>query len=165
MIRQAVQEDLQTVIQIVKDAVKIMNEQGNYQWHEDYPAISDYQGDLDKQELYVYGLDGQVAGAATISKTGHEEYPSVSWTLPDPALVIKRVVVSPHARKAGIANALFQYAEKIAKEQGIFYLKTDTFEKNEAAQKLFKRMGFHFIGTREVNEKNGSLCYYEKILK
>lgn len=165
MIRLAMQEDLPRIMEIVDGALKVMNENGNEQWNQNYPLVEHYQGDLDNKELFVYEEESLILGAVTISTKAHSEYHLINWSFPNiDALTIKRLVVSLNARKKGVSDKLFDYAELVAKESASIYLKTDTFSKNNAAQKLFKRMGFTFVQDKFVEEKNESLLYFEKHL-
>ncbi|MCT2534943.1 GNAT family N-acetyltransferase [Aquibacillus koreensis] len=165
MLRKAMQSDIDDIMAMVKSSTNIMNERGNFQWDETYPLQSHYQSDLDQGDLYVYQQDGEVVGATAISEQEHSEYPTISWSLPDQAITIKRLVVDPNARGKGIPDALFTHAEEVARQKGIFYIKTDTFSNNPAAQKLFSRMNYQFVEKRYVEEKKDSLLYFEKKLR
>ncbi|SDK30624.1 GNAT family N-acetyltransferase [Sediminibacillus albus] len=164
MIRLAEKADLNRIMEIVKASVKVMNEQGNFQWSEDYPLESHYLSDMENGELYVIIQSGLIAGTAAISEKEHDEYPLINWRSSQKALTIKRVAIDPICRGKGMASALYQYAEKVAREKKLNYLKTDTFAKNMAAQKLFRANGYHYVQARPVQEKADSLYYYDKLL-
>ncbi|MRH43659.1 GNAT family N-acetyltransferase [Aquibacillus halophilus] len=164
MIRLAKDADLTKIMDIVKNSVKVMNQKGNFQWDETYPLATNYQEDIDRKELYIYEESGQIKGVITISENEHSEYPSISWSSPVKALTIKRLAVNPEARGGDISGALFLFAEKVAKEKEIPYLKTDTFSKNSSAQRLFDKNGYLFVQAKEVKEKGDSLLYFEKFL-
>ncbi|WP_138418975.1 GNAT family N-acetyltransferase [Aquibacillus sediminis] len=163
MIRSANQEDLQRIMEIVAASVEVMNEQGNYQWDHTYPTVANYQTDLDNEELYVYQQDDAILGVVAISEKPHSEYPLIRWSYPDHALTVKRLAVDPAARGKSIADNFFQFAELVAKEKGIHYLKTDTFSKNIYAQQLFLRNGYRFVEERKHDGDRDSLYYYEKV--
>ncbi|WP_077624149.1 GNAT family N-acetyltransferase [Sediminibacillus massiliensis] len=164
MIRLANKEDLPRIMEIVKASVKVMNEQGNEQWNEDYPLESDFKGDLENQELYVAEIGGTVTGAACISEKEHSEYPLISWRKNDKALTVKRVAVDPSNRGSGIASGLYKHAEQVGREKGLHYLKTDTFSKNQSAQRLFRKNGYQFVQARRVEEKDDELWYFDKLI-
>ncbi|SDM87545.1 GNAT family N-acetyltransferase [Sediminibacillus halophilus] len=164
MIRKAEKKDLERIMEIVKASVEVMNRQGNYQWDHTYPLPSHYQGDIVAGDLYVAEQDGRIVGAACLSEKEHDEYPSVDWRSPAKALTVKRVAVDPQYRGLGIATGLYQHAEKVAKQKGLDYIKTDTFSKNASARHLFEANGYHYLQEKYVEEKNDSLRYYDKIL-
>ncbi|WP_186576305.1 GNAT family N-acetyltransferase [Aquibacillus kalidii] len=164
MIRLATIADLESIMEIVGKAVKVMNDQGNFQWDHSYPLLENYQGDLEREDLYVYEKNEEVLGAIAISEKAHSEYHLIGWSSDEPALTLKRLVVSPFARKQGIADAFFEFAEEYAIANQFYFIKTDTFSKNLAAQKLFARNGYTFVEERREEAKNDSLYYFEKKL-
>jgi ribosomal protein S18 acetylase RimI-like enzyme len=165
VIRLAEQDDIKAIMQSVKDAVKLMNQQGNYQWDNQYPLSEHFLSDLKQSELYVYEKEGKVVGAVTISVKAHSEYHLISWSSRVDSFTIKRLVVSPSMRGTGIPDEFFKFAEKLAMEKGIHYIKTDTFSKNQSAQKLFQRNNYQLVEKRREEEKADDLCYFEKLLK
>lgn len=165
MIRKATAGDIELIMQVVDDVVKVMNEQGSFQWDDTYPLVSDYQKDLRRDELYVYQESEIIFGVCTISKRGHEEYDQIAWSQHDNALTLKRLAVDPNARGKGIADKFFQFAETVATELNANHLTTDTFAENQYAQKLFKRNGFRFVQARREEKEATELYYFEKALK
>ncbi|WP_053217430.1 GNAT family N-acetyltransferase [Virgibacillus senegalensis] len=164
MIRKAEEKDLNRIMEIVQASVSKMNQQGNYQWDDTYPLPSHYQGDIAAGELYVVEQDGRIVGTACLSEKEHDEYPSVTWRSHAKAITVKRVAVDPQYRGRGVASSLYHHAETVAAEQGLDYIKTDTFSKNKSARKLFEANGYHYLQEKLVEEKNDSLRYYDKLL-
>ncbi|WP_153465182.1 GNAT family N-acetyltransferase [Sediminibacillus terrae] len=164
MIRKAVKQDLERIMEIVHASVKVMNRQGNYQWDDTYPLASHYQGDIEAGELYVVEQDGKLVGTACLSEKEHDEYPSIDWRSPAKAITVKRVAVDPLCRGLGIATRLYKHAEKVAVQRGLDYIKTDTFSKNASARHLFEANGYHYLQEKYVEEKDDSLRYYDKLL-
>ncbi|MDL4840135.1 GNAT family N-acetyltransferase [Aquibacillus rhizosphaerae] len=164
MIRIASIQNLPDINSMVQDSIKLMNERGNYQWDSTYPLPTHYEEDFNKHELYVYEKGRSIVAAVTVSEDEHSEYPEISWSKTAKAITIKRLVVSPHVRGEGIADTLFKFAEQVALEKYLYYIKTDTFSKNSSAQKLFARFNYNFVEKRYVEEKNDSILYYEKFL-
>ncbi|QDP39133.1 GNAT family N-acetyltransferase [Radiobacillus deserti] len=164
MIRLASRNDIPAIMEVVQASVKVMNSQGNFQWDHTYPLEENFQGDLNRQELFVYEEEGRVLGVAAISEKEHSEYHEIAWTSDRSAITMKRLAVHPNGRGKGIADAFFRKAEEVSIEKGLHYMKTDTFSKNTYAQKLFDRHGYHFVEKRFVPEKEDSLVYFEKQL-
>lgn len=164
MIRPAVNSDLPEIEKLVEKAVIVMNSAGNYQWNQDYPLLSHFEEDIEKRELYVFLTKGKVAGVACYSEQEHEEYPDINWTYPDKALTVKRVAVDPDFQGRGIAGELYRYAEKVAAEKNLSYIKTDTFSKNRPAQHVFERSGFRYVTENYLPDEQDKIFYYEKLL-
>ncbi|WP_112179712.1 MULTISPECIES: N-acetyltransferase [Paraliobacillus] len=165
MIQLATEKDLEGIMLVVKSVVKMMNEQGSFQWNDTYPLVTDYQKDLRREELYIYKESELILGVCTISKRGHEEYDEIAWSQHDHALTVKRLAVDPNARGKGLADNFFQFAEKVAKKHNANHLTTDTYAENQYAQKLFKRNGFRFVQARREEKEAAELYYFEKALK
>lgn len=164
MIRPARISDLSEIEELVRKAVKVMNRAGNDQWNETYPLLSDFETDRKRAELFVFLVDGEVAGIACFSEKEHEEYPEIPWSYPDKAITVKRAAVDPDYQGQGIAGQLYQYAEKVAKEKGISYIKTDTFSKNLPAQHVFERIGYRYVADKYMPDKQDRILYFEKYL-
>ena len=60
--RQAKQSDLDQVMELIAQCIARMSEEGNPQWDEDYPARRDFEGDVEKGNLFVCEEEGVIAG-------------------------------------------------------------------------------------------------------
>ncbi|GGM34240.1 N-acetyltransferase [Paraliobacillus quinghaiensis] len=161
MISKATEKDLGAIMKVVDQVIEVMHAQGSFQWDESYPLVSDYQKDLNRDELYVYEELGAILGACTISNRGHEEYHLINWSEHDLALTLKRLAVSPNARGKGVADQFIEFAEELAHKKNIPHLNTDTFAENLYAQQLFKRNEFRFVQAR-IEDEGSELYYFEK---
>ncbi|MBO8157308.1 MAG: GNAT family N-acetyltransferase [Bacillaceae bacterium] len=164
MIRKATKTDLGSIMEMVKATVEVMKEEGNDQWSDEYPLPSHYEGDREEGSLYVYEMDGTVIGAATISQKAHEEYERINWSSDEPFYCVKRLAVDPHKRKKGVGLAFYHFAEVVARKNGIYYLKTDTYALNKAAIRLFEKAGYQFVQEDYTDEHDHPFYYYEKRL-
>ncbi len=61
-------------------------------------------------------------------------------------MVIHRMAVNPSFRKTGIASKLVDFAEKLAVENNVSYLKSDTYSINSKMNLLLIKCGFIKIG-------------------
>ncbi|MBB6454153.1 ribosomal protein S18 acetylase RimI-like enzyme [Salirhabdus euzebyi] len=162
MIRKAKVEDINRIMEIVKDSVKVMSEQGNDQWGEEYPLAHHYEGDINEGSLYVYEDNGLVLGVACISSKGHGEYETINWSYQEPSYSIKRLAVDPQVRKKGIGLAFYQKAEDIALQNGVHYIRTDTYSKNKAALRLFEKANYRLVQEGFNGSKAAPFYYFEK---
>lgn len=130
MIRKANMNDLESIMQIIKSTVEEMKTYNNTQWDENYPLEKDFVSDIKKQDLYIYEVDGEVAGFICLNYEEPEEYLGLNWSSNKKAMVIHRMAVNPNFRKTGIASKLVDFAEKLAVENNVSYLKSDTYSIN-----------------------------------
>lgn len=164
MIRRSKREDLERIMEIVEESKVIMKETGSDQWDEAYPLYSDYENDHDKERLFVFEKDGVVCGVACFNETEPTHYELLSWSRPgeEKLLLTQRLAVDPNVRGKGIAEAFYQYAEQLAMNRGISYMKTDTYSLNPAAQRVFQKKGYTYIGEWSTPERKAPFYFYEK---
>lgn len=62
----------------------------------------------------------------------------LDWTGPE----LQDVYVTPDARRRGVASALTAEAERLAAERGHSALRLSVSETNEAARRLYERLGY-----------------------
>ncbi|MCT2344677.1 GNAT family N-acetyltransferase [Niallia taxi] len=165
-IRQATINDLEKIMEVAAKTVKIMNEEGNDQWSDKYPAEKDFKADIENSALFVAFMDDKVVGSIAIDRIGGKNYDLIEWTLPDNNYyVIHRLMVDPEIRGGGIASKLLSFAEVFARENDTFYLKTDTYAINEKAQNLFLKNGFNKVGELHFPGKERPFYCFDKTFK
>ena len=164
MIRKANMNDLESIMKIIKSTVEEMKTYNNTQWDENYPLEKDFVSDIKKQDLYIYEVDGEVAGFICLNYEEPEEYLGLNWSSNKKAMVIHRMAVNPNFRKTGIASKLVDFAEKLAVENNVSYLKSDTYSINSKMNLLLTKCGFTKIGEMSFLGKEKSFYCYDKIL-
>ena len=152
MIRKANMNDLESIMQIIKSTVEEMKTYNNTQWDENYPLEKDFVS------------DGEVAGFICLNYEEPEEYLGLNWSSNKKAMVIHRMAVNPNFRKTGIASKLVDFAEKLAVENNVSYLKSDTYSINSKMNLLLTKCGFIKIGEMSFLGKEKSFYCYDKIL-
>ncbi len=164
MIRKAKLDDLKKVVTIIRQVKKGMAEGGNPQWNSEYPGEKEYREDIRNGELYVEDSNETIAGFMVVNAVFPKEYETVRWNTCLPACTIHRLAVNPDCRGSGTARRLFEYAENISRQKKVYSIRLDTFSLNTAAQKLFERNGYKFVG--EIFMKGRMIPYrcYEKSL-
>lgn len=165
VIRRAALFDVPAIMFIVRAALPLMHASGNHQWDDNYPSTEIFLRDIQRKELWVADFDGVLGGVAAITTEQTPEYANVGWDLNEPALVIHRLVVDPEFRGHGIAVALMQEAEALAEEQAIHVLRVDTSHLNEAAQRMFLKLGYNYSGEITIAYRPGLIvrCYEKRI--
>jgi GNAT superfamily N-acetyltransferase len=166
LLRQARISDLPTLMALVRRVVPLMRADGNLQWDDDYPNEQVFERDIELDELWVAELaDGILAGVAAITTGQSREYADAGWNINEPAIVVHRLAVDPDHRGAGIAVALMQHAEIIARQRKIPILRVDTNTENPATQRLLPKLGYALAGEISLDFRPGLrfLCYEKRL--
>ena len=164
-VREARLEDVDAVMALVGRVVPLMRASGNLQWDDSYPNAEVFARDIEKSQLWVAEIQGQIAGVAAITTDQEPEYARVGWDISELAIVVHRVAVDPAFRGRGIAEALMLQAEIVARSRGISVLRVDTNTQNAATQKLFPKLGYVLSGETELGFRVGLrfLCYEKRL--
>lgn len=133
-IRLATPADIPALIILIRRIVPLMHESGNFQWDDHYPNETVFGQDIEKSQLWVADLDGQLAGVAALTEDQEPEYAQVGFDLNQRAIVTHRLAVDSAFRGKGVAAALLAQADRLALQRGISRLRIDTNSENQATQ-------------------------------
>jgi ribosomal protein S18 acetylase RimI-like enzyme len=160
-IRLAMQEDVAAVIELLRRIVPSMRATGNLQWDENYPTAAVFEHDVEQRQLWVAEIDGALAGMIAVTTDPEPEYGHAGWNVEEAGVMVHRLAVDPTFRGAGMAAALMQKAEEVAVERGFPAVRTDTSAENEAAQRLFLKLGYVKTGEIGLSFRPGLrvICY------
>lgn len=159
MIRTATAGDIGPIMEIVRDTVAIFKAENNPQRDDDYPGERDFLEDARTNSLYAFEREGDVLGVVCVN-----DVEPVEWRRTDKAMEIHRIAVSPRARRQGVAQALLDFADRLAVEKSFAYVKTDTFSRNQRMNPLFIKNGFFMVGKINLKDIPGYFYCYDKIL-
>ncbi len=164
MIRQAQSRDLDVIVRELPAMIAVMRAAGNDQWGPVYPTAAHFGADLDAGHLFVDDENGDVRGFGVFNEVEPEQYETVPWTVPRPALIVHRLAVMPAFRRQGVAENLFAFAEAIAAvhNQG---LRSDTYSRNPAMNALFAKLGWRFVATLNFPGREFEFRAWEKALQ
>lgn len=166
VLRLATPTDVPAIMALVRRVVPLMHESGNFQWTTDYPNEAVFQDDIRRQQLWVAEREGQLLGIAALTNNAQDaEYAQADWDPATPAVVTHRLAVDPAAQGQGVAAALLQQAETLAREWGLNTLRVDTNSENTATQRLFPKLGYRYAGEITLAFRPGLRFFcYEKQL-
>jgi ribosomal protein S18 acetylase RimI-like enzyme len=164
-LRQATENDLLALMELVRRVVPLMRAAGNLQWDEHYPNETVFQRDITLDQLWIAEVDAGIAGVAAVTMDQEPDYAQVGWDIAEPAIVVHRLAVDPAFRGLGAAAALMQKAEEVAIERAITVLRVDTNTQNEATQSLFPKLGYKLAGEISLAFRPGLrfLCYEKRL--
>jgi ribosomal protein S18 acetylase RimI-like enzyme len=165
IIRLATLNDIDPIMELIREIVPLMRASGNFQWDDNYPNAGVFENDINLQQLWLAEIDGQIAGIAAITTDQEAEYANAGMDITQTAIVTHRLAVNVNFRGRGIAEALLKQADVIAANRGISILRIDTNSNNKATRQLFPKLGYEFMGEIPLHFRPNLRFYcYEKVL-
>lgn len=161
-IRPGKTEDIKTIMEIIKEAVKDMDSKGIYQWDEIYPCEEVITQDIRDNNLYVLcSEEGKVQAIIVLSEFYDKEYEDLTWEYNEGKhLIIHRLCVNPKCQGMGIARKLIDFAENFAAEHNYSSIRLDAFIENKRACGMYDKLGYVKRGI--VKFRKGYFYCYEK---
>ncbi len=86
VIEKATQKDLNSILNITKDALNSMKAMNFNQWNEHYPNEEIFKEDIKAQELYLYKEKDEILGFIASMKNSNPNFTSKS-TLKNPTII------------------------------------------------------------------------------
>lgn len=164
MLKIAKLTDVDAIMEIISLTVDEMKSYNNTQWDENYPQAKDFEKDIEQGDLYLDIENDEVKGFICVNYIEPDEYKDLKWSSNEKCMVIHRMAVSPNFRNKGVGTKLMKCAEALAIENGVKYLKTDTYSINEKMNSLFKKFNYELIGEMSFLGKEKPFYCYEKML-
>ncbi|SDE96915.1 Acetyltransferase (GNAT) family protein [Pricia antarctica] len=147
MIRQGKIFEIPEILAITAACSKHMIEKDIFQWNQHYPSKQIFEKDVDRSELYVLEMAGQIIGTIVVSIHRDDEYAQVDWLTPNKDnIYVHRLAVHPDFQGKGFARKLMDFAEKHAREKGCLSVRLDTFSKNQRNQRFYEARGYQKLG-------------------
>ena len=145
--RNATPNDIEEIYSIIRTAIDAMEQDNIFQWDDLYPTKEDFQEDVDKSQLYVGSVNGQIAVVYTLNQKCDKEYENGKWKYKDkPFYIVHRLCVNPTFQNRGIAKSTLLYIEKQLTEMGIHVIRLDVFSNNPFALRLYNSLGYSDVG-------------------
>jgi len=88
----------------------------------------------------------------------------------EPSLYIHRIATNPEFRGQNLVKKLIDWANEFGKKKKIKYIRMDTVGFNKGLIGHYEKLGFDFLGTKEIENtdglpehyKYGEVCYFQK---
>jgi ribosomal protein S18 acetylase RimI-like enzyme len=164
--RLATIDDLQTIINMVKDAADWLQTKGTDQWAKPWPSCTE------RDERIRHGLatnstwiiwDGSTA-VATL--TAHRDGLEQLWTPEErrePAVYVHRVIVNREYAGRQVGAQLIDWASlRAAREYGARQTRIDVWTTNDALHDYYRRIGFTFIRFAESHATYPSRALFRR---
>lgn len=123
-----------------------------------YPVRENALRAAEEGTLFVYMIDGKIAGSVILSHEPEEAYHTVTWltdAVYQDVLVIHTLAIHPSYLKRGVGRELIRFAISYAKEQKQKSIRLDVYESNKPAIALYEKCGFRYIAKVDL----GLSCY------
>lgn len=164
-IRLATQREQDEIFGIIQDAQNYLKEQNIPQWQNGYPDLDTVMQDIASQCNFVLCDEAGIVGTCMISFDEDPYYKNIDgkWLSNERYAVIHRLAIKSAAKGQGIANQFFEFAQKVAKQQGINYIRIDTHEINKSMRKSIEKNGFTQCGIVHVKDHAPRIAYEKEI--
>jgi len=163
-IRTGRRDELQEIMALIARCVKVMQAGGSDQWDEQYPNRDVIGEDLQRGTLFVAEGNERILGIVVLDEHQDEQYGRIDWKQTEgPNLMMHRLAVDPQAQGQGVARKLIEFAENYAVREGYTSIRLDTYNKNTAALKLYRGLGYDERGEVNYPGKAASFPVFEKV--
>ena len=163
---QATQAELNELIQFYQVVKDHMNEQAMSQWHwGGHPNDDMIRRDVEAGRMYYLREGGEIAVAVVIMTGQDPEYEPLSWTCGIHPGVFHRLAVHPSMQGAGLGGLVLDDALQLLRRSGCDCVRCDVSEKNQAARRLYEKMGFRLCGSMRWETSPDSFLTFDKPLK
>jgi ribosomal protein S18 acetylase RimI-like enzyme len=114
--------------------------------------------------MYKIILDNNIIAVFVLNKECDEEYSNGLWEYKgDNFMVLHRLCVNTEYQNKGFGTRTMVCIEEYLKNAGIESIRLDTFSKNQAALRLYDKLGYKRTG--EANWRKGLFYLLEKKLR
>ena len=166
-IRKAEISDLDNVMEIISLCTAHMISNKIFQWNDSYPSRQAFVDDINKNDLLVLLLKGEVIGCVCVSNIMDDFYKKIKWkTKSNNSLYIHRLAINPSFQGKGYAKFIMNYIEDLGKKISADSVRLDTFSLNEKNNILYTNLGYTKLGQIYFRDQSDMpFNCYEKLLK
>lgn len=135
-----------------------------YGQHPTDAAIRSY---IDRQEMYLFMDEQNVAGMTAITMYQGEDYHEVNWSQDlkdDEVASLHLLTVMPEYQGKGVSKRLMEAIISLVMEKGKKAIRLDALASNIPAQHMYEKLGFEYRGKQNLYAENTGwtdFLYYE----
>lgn len=152
--RSATISDIDVIDEMVAFSKAQFKQAGINQWQQGYPARSDWERDVEREQAYVIEHPAHgVLGVQAVIGGADPSYAEIQggWITPndeqaDTYIALHRVCVSDKARGMGICGLMFKAAEIKGRAEGVTSIRLDTHPENYSMQRVCDKADFQYCG-------------------
>lgn len=150
LVRKANAQDLDA-IKAIYDRIHTVEEQGSVTtgWQRAvYPTRATAMAALERGDIFVLEVDGEIAGSALINQIQVDVYKDAPWqyeAADEQVMVLHTLVIDPLRKGQGLGKIFVRFYEDYARKNGCPYLRMDTNALNVPARTFYKKQGYKEI--------------------
>ncbi len=164
--RKAKESDIDSIMNIIKQAQDYFKESGIDQWQNNYPNIETIKNDIEKGYGYVLVNDGEVVGTVAVSFDGERTYENIyegNWISNLDYAVVHRLAIDNRYKGQGLASVIMKSIEEMCLKRNVHSIRIDTHQDNKSMQRLIEKNGFKYCGIIYLADTSKRLAY-EKLI-
>ncbi len=151
VIQKATIDDIQSVLQILKENSEWLESKGIKQWEKDYYLVKFnedyYKRAINNGELFVGKIDNIVCGTFVLRNY------DPAWEDDGESYFICNIGIKVDMHGNELGKTMIEYAKNETKNLGAIKLKLDCVSENERLNKYFEDQGFKLVSTVTVNDR------------
>lgn len=159
----AEEADIDAIMALVRDAVRLKRKNGDDQWDDTYPNRELIAQDISGGTLFKITDGDNVLGIMVLNEEQPPPYFTISWDDVGRPLVVHRLCIDPRFQGRGLARRLMLFAEEHAASNGYRSIRLDTYSGNRAAQALFESLDYQPVGDVSLREDKIFHCFRKMI--
>jgi RimJ/RimL family protein N-acetyltransferase len=165
-LRKAVESDVKSIMNIIKQAQEYLKKHEINQWQDEYPNIETIKNDICNKNAYVLLKDNKIVGTVAVSFEEEKNYDFIyngEWLSNNKCAVIHRIAVDDNSKGLGLSSLIVKNIEEACLNEGVHSIKVDTHKENESMIRLLQKNGFEYCGIIFLLDKSERIAF-EKIL-
>jgi GNAT superfamily N-acetyltransferase len=163
-LRLAEMAELDTIWEILQDAIAQRKRDGSEQWQQGYPNLETVTTDIQDGYGYVVEEDEEVVAYAAIIFGVEPNYAKITgkWLSEGDYAVVHRVATAEAVKGKGVATQLFILIEELSRSKGILSIKVDTNFDNQPMLRILEKLSYTYCG--EIFFGGATRMAFEKLL-
>ncbi len=161
-LRRAVDEDLEVILRLRREAADWLAGQGSDQWRRAYPSLEGMVGricaSIDAAETWMVDEDnGKTLGTITVNQSSDDGL----WTPEElgSALIVHRMILDRAAMDRGIGADLLDVAGEVAESQSRAWIRLDCWTTNQELHRYYQGQGFRHVRSVPGHYSGSAACF------
>lgn len=164
--RKSTLEDVDTIMNIIKEAQKYFIDAKIDQWQNNYPNLEIIKNDIISNNGYVLIKDNDLCAIVTVSFNDESTYNAIyegRWLSNEDYAVIHRIAVKSNYKRLGLSSFIIKQVEELCLKNNVHSIKVDTHRDNIVMQNTLKKNGFKYCGIIYLDNGSERLAF-EKLI-
>ena len=164
-IKRCDESDISAVTAFYHNAVTYLQTHINYPfWSSEHPSDESIKEAVRRKEQYACLKGGEIVGAFLLSEDPDGDYDAGSWSRDlktGEYLSVHVLAVSADCYQCGVGSFMVDECIAIARSKGYKAVRLDIVPTNTPAERLYKKKGFVYAGTVDLNRPTASIPLFD----